>query len=102
MFENKASLPAKFAVEYNKSGKECRFIDVREIYEYKYQHFNGALNIPLSLIPSCDNILQNKNEILFIYCKSGARSGEACRFLREKGYCNAFNIGGLADLLVAI
>ena len=31
---------------------------------------------------------------LFVYCRSGARSGQACSILRERGY-DATNIGGI-------
>lgn len=34
---------------------------------------------------------------LFLYCRSGRRSGLAESRLREMGYINAVNIGGIID-----
>ena len=34
--------------------------------------------------------------MMFVYCHSGARSGRATSVLREMGYTNVNNIGGIA------
>ena len=57
-------------------------LDVREEDEYEEEH-----------IP--DNMHYEKDTPLFVYCHSGRRSGAAVLRLRELGYTNAKNIGGI-------
>lgn len=66
-------------------------LDVRTHQEYESGHLPGAINIPVDQIPSAP-IPQGRP--LYIYCHSGARSGQACRWLQKAGY-QAENLGGL-------
>jgi len=43
-----------------------------------------------------------KETPLFVYCYSGARSGQAVHVLRRMGYVNVKNIGGIATWTGAV
>ena len=74
--------------------EEFAFIDVREEWEYEEDNL-GALNIPLGTLPhQLSEIDQYKNEELIIHCRSGARSGNAKKFLETKGYTKVRNVLG--------
>lgn len=40
-------------------------------------------------------VVRDKTAPLFVYCHSGARSGQAVRLLQRMGYTNVRNIGGI-------
>ncbi len=74
------------------------WLDVRSFDEYKSGHVDGALNIPHTRIE--DNILTavpDKSAPVFLYCRSGHRSGIALKKMKQLGYTNVVNVGGLND-----
>ncbi|MEI6594929.1 MAG: rhodanese-like domain-containing protein [Bacteroidota bacterium] len=75
-------------------GEKLHLIDVREVYEN--EEFNiGGLLIPLGSIPSSLTEIENlKNEELIVYCRSGARSGNAKMFLTSLGFTKVRNLMG--------
>lgn len=46
--------------------------------------------------PDIDQGVKEYHDPLFVYCHSGARSGQAVRLLARMGYTNIKNIGGIA------
>ena len=36
----------------------------------------------------------DKNKSYYVYCKSGGRSGQACAFMNQAGFENAYNLVG--------
>jgi phage shock protein E len=40
----------------------------------------------------------DKDKTYYLYCRSGNRSGQAARMMKDKGFENVFNIGGFDDL----
>lgn len=66
-------------------------LDVRERNEYEDGHIHGAINIPLSEIRDrIDEIPRDKE--VFIHCKSGQRSYNACLLLQHLGYKTVYNV----------
>lgn len=67
-------------------------IDVREPNEYITNHASGAINIPLSDVPTeiPRRFPDNDTEII-LYCNSGNRSGMAIQLLQALGYTNLTN-----------
>jgi len=68
-------------------------IDVREPDEYASGHIPGAILVPLS------TVLQNSGEFLsedtvFVVCRSGGRSMQACELLHDNGIVNVVNVAG--------
>lgn len=70
------------------------FIDVREPYEY--EEFNlGARLIPLGeFLTVADQLTEDKDAEIVIYCRSGNRSGMAKAVLQQMGYSNVRNVLG--------
>ncbi len=73
-------------------------VDVRTPEEFRDRAYPGALNIPVSsLVARMAEIPKDKPVI--VYCASGARSASAARTLRQAGYRDVLNAGGLDDIL---
>lgn len=74
--------------------EQFAFIDVREEWEYEEDNL-GAINIPLGQLPhSLEEIEKYKDQEVVIHCRSGNRSGNAKKFLEEKGYSKVRNVLG--------
>jgi rhodanese-related sulfurtransferase len=70
------------------------FIDVREEWEYEEDNL-GALNIPMGqLAHQLDEIKDFKDKEIVMQCRSGARSGNAKRFLETQGFTKVRNLLG--------
>ena len=68
-------------------------IDVREPWEYNEGHIPGVKLIPLGTLPNRMNEIP-KDKTVILTCRSGNRSGQAFRFLREQGFDNVHNMEG--------
>ena len=71
-------------------------LDVRTEAEYEAEHIQiegvETKNIPLSEIEERLNEL-NKSKVLIVYCRSGARSRQACEILAQHNF-TVFNLEG--------
>ena len=72
-------------------------LDVRTAEEYRDGHIDGSVNIPLDRISAVENIVKDKSTPLYVYCLSGGRSGQAVSYLKQMGYTNVKNIGGISS-----
>ena len=72
-------------------------LDVRTPQEYAEGHIPGGQNLSLQNIDKAADIIYNKDAPLFVYCLSGTRSRQAAAVLKQMGYTNVTNIGGIAD-----
>ncbi|MBP9989132.1 MAG: rhodanese-like domain-containing protein [Ruminococcus sp.] len=72
-------------------------LDVRTREEYEEEHIPESINVPLDEISIIANIVTDKSKKLYVYCRSGSRSGQALEPLKKLGYSNAVNIGGIID-----
>ena len=70
-------------------------LDIREGADYASGHLPRARHIPLSqLSKRVDEIGKFKDKPVIV---TGARAGSACRFLRQSGFNNVFQLkGGVA------
>ena len=72
---------------------QIHLIDVRTEGEVSRGVIDGAIHIPLHMLPlRATEIPQDKPVV--IYCNSGARSAQACAFMAAKGYDNLHNLAG--------
>ena len=73
-------------------------LDVRTIEEYNDGHIPGAINIANESIRT-DEIaeLPDKEQRIYVYCRSGNRSKQAAKKLVKLGYTNIIEIGGIMD-----
>ena len=74
-------------------------LDVRRPDEFASGHIPGAVLFTNELMTKADaeNLLPNKNQRIFVYCRSGRRSKEASQKLVDYGYSNVIEIGGILD-----
>lgn len=86
-------------LEMAKENPEAVIVDVRRDDEYKAGHIPGALLLTLEKITekSAEKVLPDKNQMIFIYCRSGRRSKIAANKLLELGYTNLIEFGGILD-----
>lgn len=77
--------------------KDYIILDVRNEDEYKNDgHFKNAVLIPLpELSDRAVAELKDKNQLIFVYCRSGRRSFAAAKELVELGFTNVKDIGGI-------
>lgn len=69
-------------------------IDVRTEKEYKEGYIPTAINIPHTDIESnLDKI--PKDKLIIVYCKIGGRASTAASKLKDLGYKNVINFGGI-------
>lgn len=71
---------------------EC-IIDIREKNEYAEGHLKGVPNIPLSELRERINEIP-KDRTVYLQCRSGQRSYNACLLLQNLGYTNVVNVTG--------
>lgn len=72
-------------------------LDVRTDGEYRSGHVAGSINIPLDEIDRAAKKFPDKNQPIFVYCLSGARSSRAVSYLKRLGYTQVKNIGGISS-----
>jgi phage shock protein E len=74
-----------------------QIVDVRSEEEFAYEHKDGSINIPLDLIRSRMNELDNTKPII-LCCASGSRSAMAKSTLMANGFKNVHNAGTWSSL----
>lgn len=72
-------------------------LDVRTAEEYRDGHIEGSINLPLDRISFIKNAVKDKSTPLYVHCLSGSRSGQAVLYLKQIGFRNATNIGGISS-----
>jgi len=76
----------------------ARIVDVRTPAEFNDGAYKGAINIPLAFLPARMMELEPRTTPIVVYCASGARSGQAARLLKQAGWSDVVNAGGLDDM----
>lgn len=72
-------------------------VDVREPDEWAEVRIPGARHIPLGTIAERASEIP-RDRLVFLQCRSGARSARATQALREAGYTNVRNLeGGISE-----
>lgn len=77
-------------------------LDVRTEEEYALGHIPKSKNLPLQVIDKAGKFISNKEDKVFVYCRSGNRSSMAQEMLKNMGYKNVKNIGGIIEYSGAI
>ncbi len=77
------------------SGEKINLVDVREPHEHAEFNIGGLLH-PLGKIQTMqlDEIEEMKDQPIYVYCRSGNRSGQACLILETAGFANTINVVG--------
>ena len=73
-------------------------LDVRTFEEYNDGHIPGAICIPNENIGSEPPAeLPDKEQLIYVYCRSGNRSKKAAHKLVDMGYTNIVEFGGIIN-----
>lgn len=77
-------------------------LDVRTRAEFSQGHLQGATHLDIledGFMERIEGLGLDPDRPVYLYCRSGSRSGHAARLLRRNGHPLAFNVGGLDDLV---
>ena len=92
------SISVNDAVALMDSEQEYILLDVRTEQEYLSGYIPGAICIPNEDIDeTIVDLLPDKAQKIFVYCRSGNRSKQAAEKLANLGYTNIIEIGGVKD-----
>ena len=73
-------------------------LDTRTREEYDEGHIPGAIVISHDEIrQQAERVLKDKDQLIFVYCRSGRRSKLAAQDLADMGYTNVKEFGGIID-----
>jgi len=75
---------------------EAVILDVRTPAEWNEGIIPGATNIDIYQGDAFMDALEqlDKDKTYYVYCRSGARSGNACNIMIQMGFKNAYNLTG--------
>lgn len=73
---------------------EVQLIDIRTPEEYNEGYIKNAVNINFFDDDFMEQMSKlNKDEAIYIYCRSGGRSGRASAKLEEAGFTKVYDLG---------
>jgi phage shock protein E len=74
------------------------WLDVRSAEEFDQGHVSTALNIPYEEVPArIFEVTDDKDAVLYLYCRSGRRAGIAKQALEEMGFAQVINLETLEN-----
>ncbi len=72
-----------------------QFVDVRTSLEYSKAHIQPAVNIDVMSNSFTEQFsAYDRAKPLYLYCRSGSRSGKAARKLAQEGFTEIFDLDG--------
>lgn len=75
--------------------KKVQLVDVRTPEEFNYGHIQNAINIDSSSEEfNLEFSALNKNEAVYVYCRSGARSRRCANKLAGMGFMEIYDLKG--------
>ncbi|MBF4984369.1 rhodanese-like domain-containing protein [Nonlabens mediterrranea] len=88
--------PADFKQAIQSIDKKKQLIDVRTASEFQGGHIKGAVNIDFFNSAKFVESLQkyDKDKAIYLYCRSGNRSGNAARKLENLGFKEIYDLRG--------
>lgn len=90
-------LSAEEAKQRMEENAKAIVLDVRTQEEFDQGHIPGAVCLPNEEIQADTPLPFEKDTELLVYCRSGRRSAEAAEKLRDLGFTNVFDFGGILD-----
>ena len=83
-------------VESIKSSDNCIVLDVRTKEEFDEGYIKNSINLNIydsqSFLDGVNKF--EKNYSIHVYCRSGARSFQACELMTQFGFKNVYNLEG--------
>ena len=74
-------------------GDDLLLVDIRTSAEVGQGAIPGAMELPMHLIPLRMSELPKDKDVV-LYCRSGARSYQACAYLLQQGHPQVLNLRG--------
>ncbi len=93
---NNESVPYISVQELAMPKTNAILLDARELREYEVSHLKDALHVGYDEF-NLENVskqLNNKDQIIVVYCSLGIRSEDIAEQLKNEGYTNIFNLYG--------
>lgn len=96
--EDYTSITMEEAKKIFDEGGDYIILDVRRADEFAAGHIPGAVNIANEEIGNAEpEGLPDKEQRIYVYCRSGNRSKQAAAKLAAMGYTNIVEFGGILD-----
>ncbi|CAN5275293.1 hypothetical protein BH11CYA1_BH11CYA1_09840 [soil metagenome] len=77
------------------AGEKPFVLDIREAHELEICALNNSAHIPMGELPQrFQELAEQQEQEIIIYCRSGARSDRCAGFLRSQGFKNVLNLTG--------
>jgi len=76
--------------------KKVQLIDVRTLHEFNANRLKGALNFDFykrSFVSDMSNSALDKTKPIYIYCRTGNRTGHALKKLSDAGFKEVYDLG---------
>jgi len=86
--------PAAYNAEFVVGGREHFLLDVRTPGEYSAGHIPNSVNISVETLAGQLNQVPTDQPVI-VYCRSGNRSAQAASILRQAGYTQVYDLGGV-------
>lgn len=86
------------AVAKEKIRQGALVLDVRTAAEFDDEHYESAVNIPVQELAARLKELGDPHRAIVVYCAAGVRAAKAKALLRQAGFSDVTNAGGLYDL----
>lgn len=91
-FDEISAIEAKEIIEQ----QQAVVLDVRSQMEYKEGHIKNAHHVPLEkLAYEIEEIVEEKQLPIILYCRSGHRTKTARLILDDLGYQAVYDLGGI-------
>lgn len=95
---NYTSITMEEAREIFATDGDYIILDVRRADEFAAGHIPGAINVANENIADTQPAeLSDKDQVIYVYCRSGNRSKQASAKLAAMGYTNVIEFGGIID-----
>ena len=95
---NYTSITMEQAREIFATDGDYIILDVRRADEFAAGHIPGAINVANEAIADAQPAeLPDKDQVIYVYCRSGNRSKQASAKLAAMGYTNIIEFGGIID-----
>lgn len=95
-----SSLTASTCLERYTEG--ATMLDVRTANEFSQGHLACAQHADVMAADfrqRVEELALDPSKPVYLYCRSGNRSGQAAKILRQMGFAEAFNVGSLNALM---
>ena len=87
------------AVQDEVKNNGALLLDVRTSAEFESGHFANANNFSVEKMKNGGMPNVDKNTTIYVYCRSGNRSAQAAALLKNAGFTNVKDLGGLDDVV---